>query len=194
MKNQIYTIGHSDLDLDAFIMLLKKYKVQVLIDVRSQPYSSYVKHFNKEALKASLQKHKIDYYYGGAYLGGRPTDECLFHDGKLDYKLVRKSEGYKKGMQVLNKLAMLKSVVIMCSEEDPGRCHRQYLIAPDLIKMGYEIRNIRSDGSYEVLDKKPEQLLIEIENKMKEECPDTNLKPENEINSDTDIKPSTSSI
>ncbi|MCD6217551.1 DUF488 domain-containing protein [bacterium] len=170
MNKTIYTIGHSNHDPDTFIRLLKKYRIEALIDVRSQPYSSYVKHFNKEALKTHLKKHKIDYYYGGAYLGGRPSDESVRRDGKVDYELLRKKESYIKALRLLLKLVSLKMVVLMCSEEDPARCHRSTLMTPDLIKKGYEIRDIRADGSYEVAELKPVQL----------ELPQTETKPTSE--------------
>ncbi len=167
MNKTIYTIGHSDHDPDTFIHLLKKHRIEVLIDVRSQPYSSFVKHFNKETLKNFLKIHEIDYYKGGAYLGGRPSDESVRRDGKVDYELLRKKESYKKSLKLVLKLVSLKRVVLMCTEEDPGRCHRSILITPDLIKKGYEIRDIRADGSYEVAEIKPVQL----------ELPTTETKP-----------------
>ncbi len=164
MENIIYTIGHSDNDPNVFIQLLKKHRIQVLIDVRSHPYSSYIKHFNKETLKNSLKKNNIDYYYGGAYMGGRPSDESVRIDGKVDYDLLRKKENYKKALKLLLKLASLKRIVLMCSEEDPGRCHRSILITPDLLKAGYEIRDIRSDGSYQVAEIKPKQMELPPQN------------------------------
>lgn len=170
MNKTIYTIGHSDHDPDTFIRMLKKHRIEALIDIRSQPYSSYVKHFNKEVLKNHLIKHKIDYYYGGAYLGGRPSDESVRRDGKVDYELLRKKESYKKALKLVLKLVSLKRVVLMCSEEDPARCHRATLITPDLIIKGYEIRNIRADGSYQVAEMKPVQL----------ELPQTETKPPTE--------------
>jgi uncharacterized protein (DUF488 family) len=154
----IYTIGHSDLDFDSFLSLLKKFKIQTLVDIRSQPYSSYVKHFNKETLKNALEKHKIDYYYGGGAIGGRPTDESLYEDGRVSYKKIRATDKYQKAIRLLKKLITLKNVVLMCSEENPDKCHRSSLIAPDLMEMGIEVRNIRSDGTWSKMEIPPLQL------------------------------------
>jgi len=41
MINTIYTIGYSGFVIDDFIQILKKYKISVVIDVRSNPYSQY---------------------------------------------------------------------------------------------------------------------------------------------------------
>lgn len=154
MTKVIYTIGHSNLELDAFVKNLKRHKILVLIDIRSQPFSSFVKHFNKEILKKFLIKNSIDYYYGGNYLGGKPADDSLYTHGKVDYEKIRNTPEYKKGLRNLKKLTDMKNVVLMCSEEDPAKCHRNLLLSDDLHNMGYEIRHIRKDGSYEVLTDK----------------------------------------
>lgn len=38
MSKKIFTIGHSNLDIDQFIELLKKHKITALGDVISHPY------------------------------------------------------------------------------------------------------------------------------------------------------------
>jgi len=38
---------------------------------------------------------------------------------------------------------------ILCSEEDPAKCHRGLLISRELTKLGIEVRHIRHDGSIE---------------------------------------------
>ena len=39
----IYTIGHSNILASVLVALLKKYEIQVLLDVRSSPYSQYTR-------------------------------------------------------------------------------------------------------------------------------------------------------
>ena len=150
MGKVVYTIGHSNLAIEHFIELLKKFDIQILVDIRTQPYSSYIKHFNKENLKSVLHKAGIDYFYGGNQLGGRPDSESLYRDGKIDFELIRKSGEYKKGLHVIKKLISLKNVVLLCAEENPHHCHRDILIAPDLMAMRFEVRHIRADSTYEI--------------------------------------------
>lgn len=38
----------------------------------------------------------------------------------------------------------------MCAEKDPVNCHRSIMAARKFHEMGYEVRNILSDGSYEL--------------------------------------------
>jgi uncharacterized protein (DUF488 family) len=41
---------------------------------------------------------------------------------------------------------------MMCSEEDPRRCHRHRLIEPSLRERGAAVRHIRGDGTLETID------------------------------------------
>jgi hypothetical protein len=45
----VYTIGHSNHELETFIQLLRQFGVTAVVDVRSHPYSR-LDHFNREAL------------------------------------------------------------------------------------------------------------------------------------------------
>jgi uncharacterized protein (DUF488 family) len=45
---EIYTIGHSNVEASKIVQLLQEYQVDVLVDVRSSPYSQYVTQFNRD--------------------------------------------------------------------------------------------------------------------------------------------------
>jgi hypothetical protein len=62
-ENKIWTIGHSTRTLEAFINLLKEFKIELLADIRSYPGSRRFPHFNKDALKNSLQENNIEYIH-----------------------------------------------------------------------------------------------------------------------------------
>ena len=65
MKNKLFTIGHSNLDIKDFISLLIQHNVTALADVRSSPYSRYLPHFNRENLKNVLLNPGIKYVFFG---------------------------------------------------------------------------------------------------------------------------------
>ena len=50
----IYTIGHSNHTLEAFLSLLRLHRIEVLIDTRSAPYSRFAPQFNKDALRTGV--------------------------------------------------------------------------------------------------------------------------------------------
>ncbi|MBV1767764.1 MAG: DUF488 domain-containing protein, partial [Methanobacterium sp.] len=68
----VHTLGHSNHDLQKFLKLLHDNQVQLVVDVRSSPYSKYVPHFNRENLKDFLKKCDIDYIFLGDKIGGKP--------------------------------------------------------------------------------------------------------------------------
>jgi uncharacterized protein (DUF488 family) len=73
----IFSIGHSNQSVEAFLSLLQQHEIQVLVDVRSSPYSKYVPHFNSTPLAATLKRTGIKYMFMGQELGGRPDGEEL---------------------------------------------------------------------------------------------------------------------
>ena len=71
----IYTIGHSNHALDTFLDLLKSHEIEVLVDIRSQPYAKYATHFSGRDLKAAVTEAGIRYLFLGNELGGRPQGD-----------------------------------------------------------------------------------------------------------------------
>ncbi len=143
----IFSIGHSNQSLETFFALLRQHEIQVLIDVRSSPYSKYVPHFNSNALVASFEQAGIKYMFMGQELGGRP-DGNEFYDvsGRVLYKRVAESAHFLRGIQCLKEVGRISRSALMCSEEDPATCHRHLLIGHVLIKQGVELLHIRSDS------------------------------------------------
>jgi uncharacterized protein (DUF488 family) len=156
----IYTIGHSNVPANKIIDLLRKNGIEVLVDVRSAPYSQYAPQFNREQLAHSLGQAGLRYVFAGEYLGGRPKDPSCYKDKQLpsgkvdylhlvDYNEVAKRSWYQKGITRLVEIAADDQLAIMCSEEDPNHCHRQHLISQTLLAMGITVVHIRGDGSLE---------------------------------------------
>lgn len=156
----VYTIGHSNLDEEAFLALLKRHEIETLVDVRTSPYSRFAPHFNQRELRAALRNRGIGYAFGGEKLGGRPGDPALYKNGVVpdghadylnlvDYPAVARQSWFQEGVERLLELAAEAPTAMMCSEEDPNRCHRHHLIAQALLKRGVGVRHIRKDGRIE---------------------------------------------
>jgi uncharacterized protein (DUF488 family) len=73
-NRELFTIGHSNHTIEAFIELLQQHGISVLADVRSHPYSRHLPHFSASALKAALVEAKIRYVFLGKELGARPDN------------------------------------------------------------------------------------------------------------------------
>ena len=149
----IYTIGHSNITLESFIEISKLFKLQLVVDVRSSPYSKYVPHFNRENINKTLKENNIRYIFLGNYLGGKPKDEKYYINGKVDYDLIAQTEHYNEGIVKIMTLNSDYNIVLMCSEEDPKSCHRHNLITQSLLRKGFEIIHIRKNGKINKIDK-----------------------------------------
>src|SRR6185312_2217550 len=68
----IWTVGHSNHDLETFLALLQRHQVAYVVDVRSYPYSRFAPHFNRECLQAAIEGQAVNYLFLGLALGGRP--------------------------------------------------------------------------------------------------------------------------
>ena len=146
----IFSIGHSNHPLDAFLDLLRSHGIEVLVDVRSAPYSRYVPHFNPANLKTALKEARFQYLYMGKELGGRP-EGAEFYDaeGHVRYDRLAESPLFLAGLDRLITGAERYRVAMMCSEENPTDCHRRLLITRVLAGRGIPVQHIRGDGRIE---------------------------------------------
>ncbi len=154
-----YTIGHSNYDLYQFIKLLKPHNINLIVDVRSYPYSKYVSHFNKDELKSSLEEENISYLFMGDKIGGKYNDpDLLFSDGSVNYTKVSQTSKFIDGIQnVIEEIKNGKILAIMCSEKDPFDCHRFVLVSHQLEKNGITVKHILGNGDIilnEILEEK----------------------------------------
>lgn len=135
--NYIYSIGYSGYkdDLSSFLGELSKRQIDVLIDVRSVPYSKAFPEFDRECLNNTLLSCKIVYRNYAKEFGAKQLDADLYSDitnsniKQIDYEIVRKSKIFRQGVdKVLQVLRSNHKIVFMCSEKDPLDCHRAMLI------------------------------------------------------------------
>ena len=144
----IYTIGHSNHTWEAFLPLLEQHGIQTLVDTRTNPVSRWAAFSNRRTLPDLLDRAGVTYFYMGGLLGGKPSDpSCYDADGKPDYWRIRSKPFFQEGIAELVKLAGESLTAIMCSEEDPAKCHRTLLIGPALEEHKVAMLHIRRDGS-----------------------------------------------
>ncbi len=132
MRNIIYTIGTSSRSIEEFIDILRAYKIDVAVDVRSFPSSKRYPQFNQKELSAELKKAQIEYIYLGKELGG-------FRKG--GYEKYIKTEEFIKGIEKLEDIARHKSTVFFCCEKMFFRCHRRF-ISQMLSSSGWSVYHI----------------------------------------------------
>ena len=127
MSNIIFSLGHSNRKIGEFLGKLKDNQIDVLVDVRTSPYSRYCPQFNQKALSQSLEAENIQYLWKGNNLGGK--GENINYDEAIDELTEMAKEG--------------KRVCIMCSEGDYKKCHRYQTLTPSLEKRNVTINHIQ---------------------------------------------------
>ena len=147
----VFSIGHSNYSLDRFLELLRAHGIEVVVDVRSQPYSKYSPHFSAPALKKAVIDTGFKYLYLGRELGGRPDGaEYYDADGRVFYDKLAQNSVFLAAIRRVERGASDYRVALMCSEENPAVCHRHRLVGRVLARRGHSIRHIRGDGELHV--------------------------------------------
>jgi uncharacterized protein (DUF488 family) len=156
---ELFTIGHSNHSIEAFIALLLQHGVTALADVRSHPYSRYLPHFNQTQLKTALLDVGIRYVFLGRELGARPSDPTCYVDGKALYERIASTELFSQGIQRILKGAETYTIALMCAEKDPITCHRAILVGQRLREFTLDINHILRNGNLETHQHLEERLL-----------------------------------
>ena len=119
----IYSIGYQNLrTLADLIEQLKMHRVELLLDVRSKPYSRNAA-FRKDTMERNLPLNGISYRWMGQTLGGF-------------------SEISESAIKNLAELQKGKTICLMCMEADPDKCHRKTEIAMRLDRYHTPVEHI----------------------------------------------------
>ena len=152
-KRKIYTIGHSNRNIEEFVELLLGSKIGSLIDVRRFPTSKF-SHFRGEHLRQILNGAGIEYHWIPA-LGGyrkRITDnspnKSIKSEGFRNYADYMLTEDFKLAIKELEEIARVRISAIMCAEKLYWKCHRKF-ISDYLIMKGWRVIHILNDRKIE---------------------------------------------
>lgn len=138
----IWTLGHSTRTVNEFVDLLRRHRIEILVDVRHFPGSRRFPHFNETALRCALAASGMRYKHlvelGGRRLPRPDSRNLLWRNvsfrGYADYM---ETQPFRDGVDRLLEIARDGRTVIMCSEAVWWRCHRSmiadYLKAADTL-------------------------------------------------------------
>lgn len=147
----LLTVGHGNRTIEAFVALLGRHRVEILVDVRSHPVSRRYPWFDGEVLRLHLDAAGVRYHFAGRALGGRRRTpprsmDTALADGLRGFADHMRSASFRRGAAQLVRLAQSGRTAIMCAERDPAHCHRS-LIADHLHFQGIPVGHIDPDGS-----------------------------------------------
>jgi len=160
---RIFSIGHSNHEIEHFVHLLTMHGVSAIADVRSSPYSEYSPQFNREILQSRLQSLHIEYAFLGRELGARRTEETCYVSGQARYDAIRRLPAFRQGLDRILEGVEQYTLALLCAEADPLACHRTILICPELkaVCPGLQIDHILGDGRLESHEQ-AEQRLVKL--------------------------------
>jgi uncharacterized protein (DUF488 family) len=145
---RIFTVGHSNLSFEQFVLLLKEFEVCFVADVRRYPSSRKFPHFNRDALSKLLTVENIEYLWLEALGGRRHTRKnkkspniSLKSLGFRNYADYMATNEFRTAVQKLLSIATTKRTTIMCAEKFYWKCHRR-LLSDYLIAKGIEVFHI----------------------------------------------------
>jgi uncharacterized protein (DUF488 family) len=149
----VFTIGHSTHALPAFTALLRRNRIEQVVDVRTLPRSRRNPQFDMDAIQAALRAEGFGYRHLPEVGGLRQPAEGSVNDG-WDNEAFRGYADYMatpefaEGLERLGRLAARRPTALMCAEADWRRCHRR-LLSDALVVAGWRVRHIlprRPDG------------------------------------------------
>jgi uncharacterized protein (DUF488 family) len=158
----LLTIGHSNLQADQFLALLKAHNVTAIGDVRSVPFSRRFPWFSSRTLSERLHGKGIAYVMVGDTLGGRPANPALYCDGIADYEAMAATAEFRAGLDRVAAEMTHHRLCLMCSEREPLDCHRCLLVSRALAERGCTVGHILGDGSIESHAATEERLLASL--------------------------------
>jgi uncharacterized protein (DUF488 family) len=146
----VWTIGHSNRPLEAFLALLARHAIEAVADVRRFPGSKRLPVYAREHLSATLRRHRIEYAWL-AHLGGRrrpradSPNTAWRNESFRGYADHMATDEFAGGMDELLALAAERRTVLMCAEALWWRCHRA-LISDALCAAGIAVHHILDES------------------------------------------------
>jgi uncharacterized protein (DUF488 family) len=144
----IYTIGHSTHPIEDFVEMLSVYGIECLIDIRTIPKSRHNPQFGQEALASKLAESGIEYRHMKDLGGLRKQTQDSVNGGWRNasfrgYADYMQTDAFERAVERVVAIADSTTVVLMCAEAVPWRCHRS-LVGDALLVRGKSVIDIFS--------------------------------------------------
>lgn len=143
---RLWTVGHSNRPLEAFLALCATHGIAGIADVRRVPASRRWPHFARAPLERALAAAGIDYLWLPGLGGMREPRPGSPHTAWAEpafaaYADHLESAEWRAGAEQLLARAAERPTAILCAEARHTDCHRQ-LIADAMLVRGVQVRHI----------------------------------------------------
>ncbi|HEY6527107.1 MAG TPA: DUF488 domain-containing protein [Cellvibrionaceae bacterium] len=122
----VFTIGYEGLDVAAFMSLLKKHRVDMVIDVRELPLSRKPG-FSKKALANVLSLSGLEYVHMVELGCPKPVRNQYREDGnwrRYTQGFLQYLKTQESAVAKLAEMAEAHNCALLCYEADSNYCHR----------------------------------------------------------------------
>ena len=141
----LYTVGYEGLNIEQFLLMLDKYGINKIVDIREMPISRKPG-FSKTALNGILEKNGIEYTHLHALGCPKPVRNLYKQNG--DWSLYTKGfKAYLKtqdaALHDLHEMLQERHCALLCFEADARFCHRS-LVSAEMIRR-YAVRTCHTD-------------------------------------------------
>lgn len=125
----LYTVGYEGRDIDGFVTLLQRHRVDQLIDVRLTP-SSRKPGFSKTRLSETLADAGIEYRHLRELGNPRENRDGFRRRQQAAFDTYRAylGNGSRQAVEVVVDAAQQRSVALLCFERDATTCHRHIIV------------------------------------------------------------------
>ncbi len=144
----IYTVGYEGLTLEEFFQLLRRARVQIVVDVRDVPLSRK-RGFSKTALAAALDTAGMRYLHVRSLGCPKPIrDQYRANRDWKAYTVAFMDHLRKHTVAVTELSAVCKgsAAALLCYEADAGFCHRTYVARAAAAISGGSVLHIGAAG------------------------------------------------
>jgi uncharacterized protein (DUF488 family) len=147
----LYTIGHSTRSYREMVALLRAWKIETLVDVRTLTRSRKNPQFNQARFDKALSRDRIAYLHLAGLGGLRPKSKTADPDRNAGWRVATfhnyadyaETTAFADSLDQLLALARRSTCAIMCSEAVWWRCHRR-IVADYALLRGTKVRHIMS--------------------------------------------------
>ena len=184
---EIFTIGHSNYDVERLIDMLRRYNINCVVDIRGTPYSKYNIQYNKETIQKTLEREGFIYIYMAKELAAKRINKVSYNDeGYSDFEKVVKEEEFIKGIERFrNGCKKGYRVALLGAMQDPIRCHIAILVGRALRDAGFKVKHILHDysiGNQEDIEKSLLEKYYKAGYQLTLDCLNSNISEEDMIN------------
>ncbi|MCI9182292.1 MAG: DUF488 domain-containing protein [Acholeplasmatales bacterium] len=148
----LFTIGYANKSLDEFLTILKSYKINCLIDVRSMPLSSQYPEYDENSLKKVLKLNDILYMSFKNEFGARRNEDEVYtkinmYDNTsfevVNFEKVYDLDIFKQGVRRVERgIEQGYQICFLCSEKYAYDCHRCLMVGEYFNRLGYIVDHI----------------------------------------------------